>query len=49
MKISQSLIRLCVLIALLVLVYSGLGLFWQNGGSPASFTSLRGQTVEIAG
>jgi hypothetical protein len=37
------------LISLLILIYAGLGLFWQSGGSPFTFTSLRGQTVEIAG
>ena len=49
MKISKPLIWLCSLIVLLVLVYAGLGLFWQNGGSPSTFTPLRGQKVEIAG
>jgi hypothetical protein len=49
MKISKPLIWLCLLIALFVLVYAGLGLFWQDGGSPTPFTTLRGQTVEISG
>jgi hypothetical protein len=49
MKISKQLIFLCWLIALLILVYAGLGLFWQNEGGPSTFTTLRGQTVEIYG
>ncbi len=49
MKISKNLIRLCWLIALLALIYAGLGLFWQTAGSPATFTTLRGESVEIAG
>lgn len=49
MKISKHLIWLCWLIALFTLIYAGLGLFWQNGGNPSTFTTLRGQTVDITG
>ena len=49
MNTSRPLIWLCWLIVLLVLSYASLGLFWQNNGSPFTFTTLRGQTVDIAG
>jgi len=49
MTISKTLIRLCWLIVLFVLTYSALGLFYQNGGSPFTFTTLRGQSVDIYG
>jgi hypothetical protein len=49
MKISKHLIWLCWLIALFIIIYAGLGLFWQNGGSSTTFTTLRGQTVDIYG
>ena len=49
MKISTPLIWLCSLIAVFVLVYAGLGLFWQDGSGPTTFTTLRGQTVSISG
>ena len=49
MTISKPLIRLCWLIVLFVLTYSALGLFYQNGGSPFTFTTLRGQSVDIYG
>jgi hypothetical protein len=49
MKISKQLIWLCWLIAFFLLIYAGMGLFWQSDGSPTTFTTLRGQTVDING
>lgn len=49
MKVSRPLNVLASLVAVLALVYAGLGLFWQDAASPFSFSTLRGQTVEIYG
>lgn len=49
MKISKVLIVLSILTGLLALVQSGVGLFYQNGGSPFPFTTLRGETVQMYG
>jgi hypothetical protein len=49
MKISKSLIWLSWLIAFFLLTYAGLGLFWQISGNPTSFTTLRGEIVDITG
>lgn len=49
MKPSRTLLWLSWLVALLAFVYAGLGLFWQDAGSPSSFTTLHGQVVEIHG
>ncbi len=49
MKRSRTLLWLSWLAGLLALVYAGLGLFWQDAGSPFSFTTLHGQTVQIHG
>jgi hypothetical protein len=49
MKISKQLIRLCWLIAFFLLIYAGLGLFWQPGSNSTTFTTLRGQIVDITG
>ncbi|HVN53045.1 MAG TPA: hypothetical protein VMT46_01850 [Anaerolineaceae bacterium] len=49
MKNQTALNILVPLIAILVLVSAGMGLFWQDGGSPFAFTTLRGQTVQISG
>jgi len=49
MKSSKTLVMLSALIAVLALVAAGAGLFWQDGGSPFSFTTLRGQTVQMYG
>jgi hypothetical protein len=38
-----------MLIAVLALVAAGVGLFWQDGSSPFSFTPLRGETVQMYG
>ena len=49
MRKSNAVVGLSVLIALLALVAAGIGLFYGGGGSPFTFTSLRGQPVEIYG
>ena len=49
MKPSKALVNLSALIAVLALVATAAGLFWQDGGSSFSFTTLRGQTVQIYG
>lgn len=49
MKSSTTVIWLSTLIALLALIAAGIGLFWQDGGQPFTFTSLRGQPVQIYG
>jgi hypothetical protein len=49
MKTSNTVVWLSGLIALLAAVASSIGLFWQEGGRPFSFTTLRGETVQIYG
>lgn len=49
MRTSNAVVGLSVLIALLALVAAGTGLFYGDGGSPFTVTSLRGQPVEIYG
>lgn len=49
MNISKAVVWLSALIAVLALVAAGVGLFYQNGGSPFSFTTLHGQTVQVYG
>ncbi|MBN1218316.1 MAG: hypothetical protein JXM69_05270 [Anaerolineae bacterium] len=49
MKVSNTVIWLSWLIAVLALLAAGTGLFWQAGGSPFSFTTLRGETVQMYG
>lgn len=51
MNISQpqTPVGLCWLIALLAFCAASVGLFWQDGGSSFSFTTLRGQEVQIYG
>lgn len=46
---NRTLLWLSWLVALLALVYAGLGLFWQDAGEPFTFTTLRGETVQIYG
>jgi hypothetical protein len=40
MKPSKTVIWLSALIVVLAVVAAGVGLFWQDGGSPFSFTTL---------
>ena len=49
MKPSRIVTWLSSLIAALALVAAGIGLFSQSGGSPFSFTTLHGLTVQIYG
>jgi hypothetical protein len=49
MKSSRIVIWLSWLIAALALVAAGTGLFYQDGGSSFSFTTLHGQSVQIYG
>jgi hypothetical protein len=49
MKPSPAVIWLSCLIAVLALVAAGFGLFWQDGGSPFAFTTVRGETVQMYG
>jgi hypothetical protein len=49
MKTSTIITWLTLLIAALALIAAGIGLFWQDGGSSFSFTTLHGQTVQMYG
>jgi hypothetical protein len=49
MKTSKHLIWLSWSIAFFLLIYAGLGLFWQPGSNSTTFTTLRGQIVDITG
>jgi hypothetical protein len=49
MKTSKTLVMLSFLVAILALVASGVGLFWQGEGAPFTFTTLHGQSIEIYG
>jgi hypothetical protein len=49
MKNQPALTWLVPLIAILAVVAAGVGLLWQNGGSSFTFTTIRGETVEIYG
>ena len=49
MKNLKALIRLTLLTALFAGVQAGAGLFWHTDGSSFPFTTLRGETVQIAG
>jgi hypothetical protein len=49
MKNQSALNRLIPLIGVFALVAASAGLFWQDGGSPFSFTTVRGETVQIYG
>jgi hypothetical protein len=48
-KTSNVLVWLSSLIAMLALLVATLGLVWQDGGGPFTFTTLHGQTVQIYG
>src|SRR5689334_13994700 len=49
MKSSHVVVGLAALIVALALLAAGAGLFWQDAGRPFTFTTLRGQTVDIYG
>ncbi len=49
MKSSTTIIVLSSIIAVGAVIAAGMGLFWKNGESPFSFTTLRGQAVQIYG
>ncbi len=49
MRTSNALVWLGWLIVVLALVAAGTGLFYQDGGKPFQFTTVRGQTVQIYG
>lgn len=49
MKQQYNLYWLVPLIAVLALVAAGVGLFYQDGGSSFTFTTVRGETVQIWG
>jgi hypothetical protein len=49
MKTSNLVVWLIALIVPLAVVAACIGLFWQDGGNSFSFTTLRGDTVSIAG
>jgi len=46
---SKAIVWLSSLISVLALVAAGTGLFWQDAGSSFSFTTLRGETVQMYG
>lgn len=48
-KTSRAVVWLSATIAALALLAASVGLLWQDGGNSYSFTTLRGQTVEIYG
>lgn len=49
MKISKAIIFFSIAVALLAAIYASVGLFWQDDGAPFTFTTLRGETVEMYG
>lgn len=49
MKLSNAVTWLAILIAVLALVATTVALFWQDGGSPFPFTTLRGETAQMYG
>ena len=49
MKPSNAVPWLSSLTGVLALVAAGIGLFWQDGGSPFVFTTVRGETVQMYG
>ncbi|WP_052519184.1 hypothetical protein [Archangium violaceum] len=48
-KTSSAVLWLSALIVVLASVSAGLGLFWQEGKGPLTFTTLRGHTVQMYG
>ena len=49
MRTPKAIVWLSPLISVLALVAAGTGLFWQDAGSSFSFTTLRGETVQMYG
>jgi len=49
MKTTKTVTQLALLIALLALVATGVGIFWQGQGEPFSFTTLHGENVTVYG
>jgi hypothetical protein len=49
MYANKIITRLSILIIFLALIAAGLGVFWQGQGEAFTFTSLRGEMVEIHG
>lgn len=49
MKVSGIVVALSWLVALLAAIAAAAGLFWKDGGAPFSFSTLRGQTVQMFG
>lgn len=49
MNTNKIVIRLSVIIVIFAMIAAGLGVFWQGQGDSFSFTSLRGEQVEIYG
>ena len=49
MKTSKAVTPLAILIGLLTILRCGVGLFWQDGGSPFPFTTLHGQIIRMYG
>ena len=47
MQISNTILMLSSLVGLLAAIAAGFGLFLRNDGSPFTFTTLRGQQVQI--
>lgn len=49
MKQSTALVWLAAAAGLLAIISSGAGLFWQDGGQPFTFTTLRGDAAQMYG
>jgi hypothetical protein len=49
MRTSNTVVWLSILIVVLTLVATGVGLFYQDGGSEYGFTSIRGETTQMYG
>ncbi|CAN5854184.1 hypothetical protein BH23GEM7_BH23GEM7_18200 [soil metagenome] len=49
MRVSRTVVWLAALVAVLALVVAGIGLFWQDGAGAFTFTTVRGESVEVYG
>jgi hypothetical protein len=49
MKVSSTVSILSVVVAVSAAIAAAIGLFWRNGGTSFSFSTLRGQTAQIFG